>query len=168
MMPRSMMMSVLSVTVALVTTVPAQQKNAPTSRLSALDYVQIQQLVARHDYALNTGAQDGYMFADLFAVDGEIATPRTQGREQLAAFARGRVKDQATAHIRDFVTNVVITPAAEGATGKAYMVAFDIGVAGKPSVVMNGGRYDDVYVKTADGWRFKRRTLIAKKAGAGD
>jgi hypothetical protein len=36
----------------------------------------------------------------------------------------------------------------------------DIGEGGKPSTTGLGGRYDDVYVKTAQGWRFKRRQFI--------
>ena len=31
--------------------------------------------------------------------------------------------------------------------------------AGKPIVMTNGGQYWDDLVKTADGWRFKKRTF---------
>ncbi|HVZ20079.1 MAG TPA: nuclear transport factor 2 family protein [Vicinamibacterales bacterium] len=42
---------------------------------------------------------------------------------------------------------VVIAVTPEGATGKAVLRN-------------DGGRYDDVYVRTADGWRFKSRTYV--------
>jgi hypothetical protein len=42
---------------------------------------------------------------------------------------------------------VVITPAPEGAKGKAYLKN-------------DGGHYDDVYARTADGWRFQSRTYV--------
>jgi hypothetical protein len=32
-------------------------------------------------------------------------------------------------------------------------------------VVQQGGHYEDVYVKTAQGWRFKSRQMIMSKAG---
>ena len=105
---------VIGAGIVMATAVQAQQKGGRASTLTAMDYVQIQQLVARHDYALSTGAEDGYVYADLFTSDGELLSPHTQGREQLAALARAHVKEQATAHVRDFVSNLVITPTPEG------------------------------------------------------
>ncbi len=54
-----------------------------------MDYVQIQQLVTRYAYALDTGGNNGYDFADLFTPDGQFIDPNAKGREQLAAFGRG-------------------------------------------------------------------------------
>ena len=68
---------------ALVT-VAAQSKPAPV--LTAIDYVQIKQLVTRYAYALDTGGNNGYDFADLFTPDGQFIDPNAKGREQLAAF----------------------------------------------------------------------------------
>ena len=33
-----------------------------------------------------------------------------------------------------------------------------IGLDGNPNKIENDGYYDDAYVKTAQGWRFKQRT----------
>ena len=44
-------------------------------------------------------------------------------------------------------------------------MAIDVGEGGKPSSIIHGGRYDDVYVKTPDGWRFKSRQLHPNKIG---
>jgi hypothetical protein len=46
--------------------------------------------------------------------------------------------------------NVVIVPSPEGATGRAYLA-------------QGNGYYDDVYVKTDAGWRFKSRVFVPKK-----
>ena len=41
----------------------------------------------------------------------------------------------------------------DGAAGKQYLVAVDIGEAGQPSSIFLGGHYEDVYAKTPEGWR---------------
>jgi hypothetical protein len=66
--------------------------------------------------------------------------------------------------VRHFLTNVVIEPTAEGASGKQYLAVIDIGENGKPSSIFLGGRYEDTYVKTPQGWRFKTRNLVREPA----
>jgi uncharacterized protein (TIGR02246 family) len=129
--------------------------------LTALDYIEIQQLVARYPFALNTGADNGYAMADLFTPDAIFcgrAVLFSQGREQIAALARGR--NNGPASVVHFSTNHVIVPSAEGAIGKLYLVVLRIGENGQPSSINQGGHYDDVYVKTSRGWRFKLRSYI--------
>jgi hypothetical protein len=61
----------------------------------------------------------------------------------------------------------LIEATADGAIGKQYVVVVDIGPGGKGSSVYLGAQYQDVYVKTAQGWRFKSRTEFdSKKATA--
>ena len=67
-------------------TIVAQSR--PTPVLTAMDYVQIRQLVSRYAYALDTGGNNGYDFADPFTPDGQFIDPNATGREQLAALAR--------------------------------------------------------------------------------
>jgi hypothetical protein len=140
------------------------QAQRQANALTAMDYVEIQQLVARYPYALDTHADNGYMYANLFAPDGTFGT--TKGREALAMLARnnhpGKSGPAATRH---FLTNVVITPTPEGAVGREYNVLIDVGGAGRPSVIDHGGYYEDVYVKTTEGWRFKSRTYVRSKLG---
>ena len=60
--------------------------------LTAMDYIQIKQLVNRYAFALDTGSRNGYDYADLFSADGVFdsnSRGRVQGRDQLAALARG-------------------------------------------------------------------------------
>ena len=46
--------------------------------------------------------------------------------------------------------------------GKVYLIA--IGLDGEPGKVEAQGRYEDVYVKTPNGWRFKTRTHVLTAA----
>ena len=163
--------------------VHAQQRTA-SGALTSMDYIEIQQLVSRYPYALDTGAEGGYMYADLFTPDGvfiRASGARVEGREALAKLVRlnpqaqrrsapgpsfdpGRRGPMYTSH---FITNHVIEPAPDGATGKQYLVIIDLNdETGRTNVVQQGGHYEDVYVKTATGWRFKSRQMIASKAGA--
>lgn len=56
------------------------------------------------------------------------------------------------------VTAHVITPTAAGATGRSTLLA--IGVGGNPTTIEYQGGYEDVYVKTETGWRFKSRVHV--------
>jgi len=140
--------------------------------LTAIDYAEIQQLSNRYVWAIDACTRGGYDFADLFTDDGEFglaeqfgAAPTravTRGREALANVAGGDGKqgcrDPKTMlgyGISHFVVNHVITPTAAGATGRCYLLA--IGMGGDPTKIERQGGYEDVYVKTPAGWRFKSR-----------
>ena len=134
--------------------------------LTALDYIEIRQLVARYAYAVDTGADNGNVYASLFAADGAFAdrTGReTTGREALAALARRNTRGPQSAF--HFIVNHVIEPTKDGAVGKEYLLQLRIGDGERPNDVFGGGHYDDVYVKTPDGWRFKRRQFIPSEGG---
>jgi len=163
-------LAMLAVTVLL----PAQQRDpvtarasAATSTLTSLDYIEIQQLVRKSAWALDSGDNYGYAYADLFTPDGTFAGTnqgegRTiQGRDQLATLARGGARGHT---VQSHLTmNHVVKASADGATGRAYVVVVDVGVVGKPNRVNHGGYYDDEYQKTLQGWRFKRRTYYESK-----
>jgi hypothetical protein len=156
--------AVLVLSVAMAFGIQAQlgeRGSAKPGALTVEDYIEIQQLVARYPYALNSSANNGYGMADLFTPDAIFcgrAVLYSQGREQLAALARGRRSGPAyTAH---FSTNHIIEPSPEGATGKQYLVVLNIGENGQPSSINQGGHYDDIYVRTPQGWRFKMRNYM--------
>ena len=146
-------------TVSVTTIRPAPEPSKPRngSSLTAMDYVEIRKLVAGYAYGLDGGADNGYAYADLFAPDGSVFG-RTTGRENIANLARR--EPHGPEYTRHFLTNVVIEPSSEGATGRQYLAVIDIGEDGKSTSIFLGGRYDDVYERTPQGWRFKSRTLV--------
>jgi len=77
----------LTLSAVMLALLPAAAQRGPAAMpLTADDHMQIQQLVTRFGYALDTGANDGAMFADLFTEDGVYGAAK--GRTQLAALAR--------------------------------------------------------------------------------
>ena len=165
---------------ALVGTTSGQVKpSVKALTLTPMDYIEIRQLVNRYAFALDTGSNNGYDYADLFAADGEFMRPYAKGREQLAALARGpRLGPDNTVH---YIMNHVIEPTADGAIGKAYLIEFNWDIARGPArpgngwdavgqkageLARTGGHYEDVYVKTPVGWRFKKRDFIPSTSGA--
>ena len=76
--------------------VRSQQAPLPVSTLTALDYFEIGQLVAKYARAIDTCSNNGYDYADLFTADGFFAPEqngvvgtRMQGRERLAEASGG-------------------------------------------------------------------------------
>src|SRR6185503_11213328 len=72
------------------------QAGAPAITLTALDYFEIQQLVAKYARAIDTCSNNGYDYADLFTADGAFIPSfegkqlaPIQGRERLAAVSGG-------------------------------------------------------------------------------
>ena len=157
------------VIIAALLAIPAgwalRAKTSRPATLAAADYVEIQQLVARYPYAVDMHGGDGSAYAALFTPDGSFGT-QAKGTAQLAELAAKTNKDRSgPAYTRHFVTNVVIKPSPEGATGRSYLVDLDISEGGKPTTILQGGHYNDVYVKTSQGWRIKSRTYIRSEIG---
>jgi hypothetical protein len=144
--------------VALTCTVADAQRTSGAPALTAADYVEIQQLVARYGFALDTGAENGYMLADMFAPGGTFN--KIEGREALAALARGGRRG--SLNVRNMSNFAIIKPSPEGATGIQYAQAINFGERDKKtSTEMDHfAYYKDVFVKTSDGWRFKSRTTV--------
>jgi hypothetical protein len=175
-----------------VTMLLSQQKlaeAAKTNSLTALDYAEIGQLVNRYGQAIDTCSNNGYDYADLYTPDGVFIDKITpdgftkggvvlaKGREQLAEVVGGgslgckRPTKGPTATPGDgpvawngwshLMVNHVITPAPGGATGRVYLLM--LGMTGPGSLQRDGG-YEDVYVKTAGGWRIRSRTHVRLRA----
>jgi len=143
--------------------VRAQQRSSPTttSALTPQDYIDIQQLVSSYPYGLDGNTDNGATYASLFAPGAVFGRPRTEGRDNLAALAN--TQPRGANYVRHFITNHVIEPAPGGAIGREYAVIIDIGENGKPGGIALGGRYDDEYVKTPQGWKFKTRTFTPSR-----
>jgi hypothetical protein len=131
-----------------------QAQKAPS--LTPLDYEEIRNLYGRYTHAFD--GFDGKALADTYTSDGAFTTGgrTTQGREQLMAQPKAPAPGRPM--IKHLPANIVIDPAPGGAKGMAYVFVLTV-EAGKPPAFMAGGRYDDVIVKTSEGWRFKQRTF---------
>lgn len=151
---------------------PRQGATRPSTTLPAQDVLDIQALVSRYGYVLDNGAEGGRAYADLFTDDGVFASPQATvtGREALLKFASGHRPGQGPAYVRNFAMNMLVEPAPEGARGKVYAVVIAIGEnapgqQGAESSIFTGGHFEDVYAKTANGWRFKRRQFVPSEGG---
>ncbi len=143
------------------------QSPAPAGALTALDYVEIQQLVSKYARAIDTCSNNGYDYADLFTADGYFAPEqngkignRNQGREKLAEVSGGGVRGCKNVGwirqgVKHLYVNHIITPTAGGATGTVDMLM--IGLGGDPNKIRHEGYYEDTYAKTPQGWRFASR-----------
>ena len=152
-----------------IVTVHGQRAGSQAPTLTAQDRAEIQQLVAKYARAL--GSCSAHEYADLFTSDGVFVSDDFRGAKHRELFGpsgklEGRAQLVQLVQTEDHCMNAapstrpgnttsssrpvptaIIEPSAEGATGRA-----SLGAA--------GGHYEDIYVKTADGWRFKRRTVF--------
>jgi ketosteroid isomerase-like protein len=158
-------LTVLAVVVGIggLVYVQAQRKTA-SNALTTQDYIELQQLVARYAYAVDGGLDHGKGVADLYTDDGALFGrdgQRWVGRKELLALFDK--EEETPNNVVHFYMNHLIEPTATGAVGKEYVI-----IIRPSSDDKDGGRsfrvtplhYDDVYVKTPDGWRFKSRTVI--------
>jgi hypothetical protein len=151
----------------------ASAQSAPS--LTALDYFEIQQLVAKYARAIDTCSNNGYDYADLFTADGYFAPEvngtignKAQGRETLAEISGGGSRGCKNVGwirqgVKHLYVNHIITPTATGATGTVDMLM--IGLGGDPNKIHHEGYYEDTYSKTSNGWRFASRIHHVPEGG---
>lgn len=132
---------------------------AQGSALSAQDYLEIHELYARYNHAMDLGLGAGQGVADTFTEDG-VLNKTTVGRQALAELAK-RAGGGPRRHI---TTSIVLTPTADGVKGVAYYFLVD--ASSKEFNLIQGGQYDDLIVKTSKGWRFRTRQTIPVAAAA--
>ena len=128
---------------------------AQKKALSPADYEEIRGLYAKYSYGFDTG--DAKLVGSVYAVDGQfIVGGKVAGasREKIEGMVRPLAPGKA--QMKHMPTNILIEPSEGGAKGTSYvgLVTFE---AGKPPAVTGGGVYNDILVKTAEGWRFTKR-----------
>jgi SnoaL-like domain len=129
------------------------------TKLTTQDYVDIQQLYARYNLAIDTG--DGEAWAGTFTPDGVFNTTN-KGHDALVQFIRDWRDKRDGANRRHLNSNMVLTPTADGAKGAIYLLLLNVGV--RPATIATTGIYEDVLVRTPQGWRFKSRIVHADPA----
>jgi hypothetical protein len=161
-----------TVTLALAACVAAHAQQPPSAKprvteLTALDYIEIEQLNNKYAWAIDTCSNDGFDYADLYTADGVFISgdsgKRWVGREQLAEAAggNGRGCPFVKMPLTHLILSLVIEPTADGAKGKSYLIY--PGKNGKYEDEQHHGQdggYEDTYVKTPNGWRFKQRVHV--------
>jgi hypothetical protein len=144
---------------ASLTVVTAQ---GPGPAISALDYYQIHQVHVRSLHGLDSADDAGGMFARTFTADGvylDQAGRAHVGHEQLSAAARSDPeKVKGPSNVRHFSSNVSVSAARSGAVATSNVLI----VTGprQRGTVTYTGQIRDELVRTADGWRIARRTLV--------
>jgi SnoaL-like domain len=156
---KAMLALTLTVTIAPLASPQTKQATTGAATITTHDRAEIELLSARYSLAL--GSCDAKTWPALFvAPDGFFAAgPRgkVQGPHRLGEMIRsydcnytnGVAPPHAPAVLVPY--KIVIEPSRGGATGTAYY---------------NGGHYEDVYVKTPQGWRFGSRTVVTNREQA--
>jgi hypothetical protein len=155
----------------------APSAEAQAGKLTALDYQEITQLINRYAYGIDTCANNGYDYANVFTTDGVFIDNNSdagygaggkvlaKGRDALATLVGGGERGCKTKLVwtdwSHLMLNHEITPTAEGAKGRVYLV--QLGMNGPGTVTRHGG-YEDIYVRTPEGWRIKQRMHMRNKA----
>jgi hypothetical protein len=151
----------LILSVGLAPSLSAQTRRTERSAATLTDHdrAAIELLSARYSLAL--GSCDVKTWPELFvAPDGYFASGsrgKVQGRHRLAEMIRsydcvyknGVAPPHAPAVLVPY--KIEMKPSRGGATATAYY---------------NGGNYEDVYVKTPQGWRFRSRTVVSNREQA--
>ena len=143
-----------------VGSVDAQQGTGAT--LTAQDYAEIGQLYAQ----INHGGdfRDADLWLSAFTDDAVFTIARGPGVEIAGKAAltewrhssfQGQTGDS---KVRHWDGPPRLTPTSSGVTaGRSYFVVYD--VSKTQPTVSSSGYHDDVFMKTADGWRLKSRKV---------
>jgi hypothetical protein len=139
---------ILSAVVAHLPCSYAQESKSGS--LTTQDYIDIQQLYARYNYAIDAGDVEAYVA--LFVPEGSFN--KFVGHDGLRTF----MKNRTAGNRRHWNTNLVITPTPEGAKGAVYLMFVDVGL--KSPAITGAGKYEDTLIKTSEGWRFSKRMSL--------
>jgi hypothetical protein len=142
-MTYSRLLAVVAGLAVIGMTVVHAQHNQAT--LTTQDYIDIQQLYARYNLAIDTG--DGEGWAATFTPDG-VFNNTNKGHDALVQFIKDWRDKRDGANRRHLNSNMALTPTADGANGAIYLLLLNVGVL----------------VRTPQGWRFKSRIVHADPA----
>ena len=165
---RCVAMALVAVGVVTATSwVAAQEGETRAMTITPADYAEIQHLALR----LNQGADfhDSELWVSQWTPDGVWTNPSGReyaGHDGLKEYRRTRkAQVDGRSDIRHWTNGLVLTPTTNGATGRSYYMILN--VTTEPPTTVASGHYEDVFVKTADGWRIQRRVIRAYPLGDG-
>lgn len=121
------------------------------AKLSPQDIHEIEQLAQGYTKGIDLGPEDASW---VFAPDGIfVYNNRTvTGPKALKEFYANLRKQNVTRTIRHVLSNFILTMSPEGPKATMYLTTIEA-----PTTITAVGMYEDTYVKTAAGWRIKRR-----------
>lgn len=138
---------------------PHAQGDGTANGLTPADKAEIRHILT----SLNQGADfnDSDLWVSQWTPDGSWTRPDGEsfvGHDRLREYRRStRVPGGGASGRRHWTNGVVLTPTADGATGRTYYMLLDISTT--PPAVSSAGHYEDVFARTADGWRIKQRII---------
>jgi hypothetical protein len=151
--------------------------SAQGAALTAQDYADNTQQINRYANGIDTSGGNGLDYANVFTPDGVFIDRNSDagyaaggrilasGRQALAELIGGGAKGCKTKQVwtdwSHLMLNHEINATPNGAKGRIYLV--QLGMKGPGTIERHGG-YEDVYVRTGDGWRIKSRTHVRNKA----
>src|SRR5436190_3233780 len=110
-----------------VTVVRGQQGGG---KLTTQDYVDIQQLYARYNLAIDTG--DGEGWAGTFTADG-VFNSSNKGHDGLVQFIKDWREKRDGANRRHLNSNLVLKATQDGASASIYLLLLNVGV--RPAII---------------------------------
>lgn len=121
------------------------------------DLLNIQQLYARYNHAIDSG--NGAGWASCFTADGTFAsaTGNFAGTEQLTSFGDAFAQRMKARH---WTNNLVLEADGEGVKGSCYLMLLRLGDGEKPTGILTTAIYQDHLVKQGGEWKFRSRTVV--------
>jgi hypothetical protein len=144
---------------------------AQDAQLTPQDQLDIRELIEAYPEILDTCTNSGYDYADLYSEDGTFGVSSAwgddgyawfKGREQLAEAAGGG-KDgcrQKSPRYHHLALSPIIKATPTGAYARSTLLMITDGVGEKPSKIEWQGGYEDTFVRTKGGWRFRSRRHV--------
>ena len=160
--------SMLIVSIAAFTWVYAQGSNDP-NMMSGEDLAEIQHLYSQYNQGTDFLNADRWL--NVFTEDAIFRIgdngAEWAGRDAMREYRSGSFATRSEGYTyRHWNSSWVVTPDGEGrATGRVYWMGFDPST--EPLTIQDTGYYDDIYVKTAKGWRIKQRHAHPDPASPG-
>jgi SnoaL-like protein len=158
---------------AIASNAGAYAQSKGNDSISPADRAAIEQLLGTYNQALSSCASEQY--AGLFTADGTFTSDDFRGATHRRLYGKtatlsGHEKLVELVETEEFCLNPrqrdTRAAASRPNVGSVRGLTLDVTGQGIRGVLPlgNGGRYEDVYVKTADGWKFKSRKVVMPAA----
>lgn len=125
------------------------------------DRIAIEELVTEYAWRLDHRRFEAVL--ELFTPDAElrIRGQRVEGAEGLRAWLDQRAASEGRRSSQHQMTMVRLEPTGDGAVEGTAALVLHVAKSGSGSTYIDlVGEYQDEYVRTPEGWRFRRRVLV--------